>query len=200
MPVQIAGDYVTAGTSLIPLATFPNLVEQHLHRCPTTRCLEQEAAVLKGADFPEGELERFIRSVCKWGNYAGIAGRIINQNPIETIRQHFRAAVHILEVSPLDAQGALQEINQIRQLGRPSFASKHLRFLRPDVCPVLDRILSGELNYQLNPKGYKLLAEDCIRIAEILESNQVANPMNRDNGRWFAADVEMALFARVSNL
>jgi hypothetical protein len=31
--------------------------------------------------------------------------------------------------------------------------------------------------------------------AKNLEENGMKNPMNRPNGRWFAADVDMAVFA-----
>jgi hypothetical protein len=96
--------------------------------------------------------------------------------------------------------GALHEINRIKHLGRSSFASKHLRFLRPDVCPILDSIISGMLNYEFNARGYGQLSKDCLRVAKVLQAVGIPNPMHRDQGSWYAADVEMALFAYLKGL
>jgi hypothetical protein len=151
-------------------------------------------------DFPEQQLKHFVRRVCTWGGYAGIGVRVLNQNPFTKIRAHFRNAVTYLKVDTPDVENALREINHIRGLGTPSFASKHLRFLKPEVCPVLDRIVSSRLRYSFSPSGYNQLSEDCVKIARALLANQVYNPMIRHNGGWFAADVEMALFAYIKKL
>jgi hypothetical protein len=79
-------------------------------------------------------------------------------------------------------------------IGAPSFASKHLRFLRPDVCPILDSVIAGNLTYASTSAGYAQYAADCLEIARVLENNGVPNPVLRSD-RWRAADVDMALYA-----
>ena len=45
-----------------------------------------------------------------------------------------------------------------------------------------------------NHKGYRMLQSDVMRAAKRLEENNIANPMNRSNGCWFADDVDIAIF------
>lgn len=206
MLLQITNNTVTFPNATLLFHEFPGLVTRHLKEIDSglretegTQKRELEGILLQSNDFPTADLERFIRHVCRWGGYPGIAGRILKQNRIVNIRTHFISASNILSSSIPNVQGALQAINHIRQLGSTSFATKHLRFLRPDVCPVLDSIISKKLGYSLSPNGYKQFSDDCTRIAKALQVYAVSNPMNRNNDRWFAADVEMALFARLNN-
>ena len=200
MPVQVKANSVVFGKTTIPLTKFTGLVEKHLCTVPETRDLEREGARLRAVDFSEPDLERFVRRVCKWGGYAGTAGRVINQNPSTKISEQFRSANSALEMNPPNVTGALREINRIKHLGRPSFASKHLRCLRPDVCPILDSIVSEKLNYAYNVRGYGQLSKDCLRVAEALQALGIPNPMHREQGSWYAADVEMALFAHLKGM
>ena len=200
MPVQVKANSVVFGKATIPLTKFTGLVEKHLCTVPETRDLEREGARLRAVDFSEPDLERFVRRVCKWGGYAGTAGRVINQNPSTKISEQFRGANSALEMNPPNVTGALREINRIKHLGRPSFASKHLRCLRPDVCPILDSIVSEKLNYAYNVRGYGQLSKDCLRVAEALQALGIPNPMHREQGSWYAADVEMSLFAHLKGL
>jgi len=200
MPLQIVTEGILVEKSVVPWAAFSKLVENHLHHYTQSRDIEREAARLYSLDFPEDQLRHFIRRVCTWGGYAGIGVRVLNQNPFTKIRTCFRNAVAHLEADTPDVENALREINHIRGLGRPSFASKHLRFLKPEVCPVLDSIISSRLRYGFTPSGYKELSDDCAKIARTLQANRVFNPMNRHNERWFAADVEMAVFAHINKL
>ena len=193
MAVEITNNTIIIGVVLQP-SDFTKLVKHHPVRLSDTRELEQEASCLRAAGFPEERLASFIRKVCKWGGYAGIAGKVLKNNTLPMIQRRFVNATNALNSDTPDVQGALREINQIKGLGRPSFASKHLRFLRPDVCPVLDSIISNNLGYASDEHGYKQFSDDCLRIAETLEQHGVANPMDREGGKWFAADVEMALY------
>jgi hypothetical protein len=195
MLLQLVNNTATFPNLTVSLHEFPHLVTCHLKKAAATRELELEGVHLQASDFPTADLENFIRHVCYWGGYPGIAGRILKQNRIAKIRTQFISAKNALSSSMPDVQGALQAINNIRQLGSTSFATKHLRFLRPDVCPVLDSIVSKKFGYALSPKGYKQFSDDCLRIAEALQIYTANNPMNRDSSKWFAADVEMALFA-----
>jgi hypothetical protein len=185
---------------VVPFANFGWLVERHLLRYPDTPSLEAEGSRLISTDFAERQLGSFIQRVCTWGGYPGIAGRVLNQNSTAQIRRLFRSAMTRLEADPPDVGGALSEVNLIRNLGTPSFASKHLRFLRPDICPILDSIVSARLSYQFNRNGYGVLSEDCNNIAHLLQYNKFSNPRHRDDNKWYVADVEMAIFAYLNDL
>jgi hypothetical protein len=192
MAVKITNSAIIIGFVLQP-SDFTRLVKDHLDEWVGTRELEYEASRLRAAGFSEEQLESFIQRVCKWGNWPGIAGRVLKNNDLLMIRRQFIGATNALNSDIPDVQSALRRIKQIHSLGT-SFASKHLRFLRPDVCPVLDSIISNNLGYASDEYGYKRFSDDCLRIAETLEQHGVANPMGRESGTWFAADVEMALF------
>ncbi len=200
MPFKITEEGVKIRESVVPFGTFGNLVERHLLTYRGTATLERQAAELMAAAFPEVDLEQFIRKVCRWGGYAGIGARVIKDNQLHSIRAHFLAAIGHLVAAPPRLADALHEINLIRGLGTPSFASKHMRFLRPDICPILDDINRQALQYAFTPEGYAELSGDCLYIAAKLLDRRIANPMNRANGRWFAADVEMATFAHLKNM
>ena len=183
--------------AMLPLQDFPHLVETHLSRISHTIQLETAGKQLAASDFPKVELEGFILRVCTWGGYAGIAGRVFNQNDPRHIRHQFIQAASFLNGTSTDIQGALESLNQIRQLGTPSFASKHLRFLRPDICPVLDS-KNVTLGYSFNPKGYRQFAQDCARIAHALEVHAIENPIKRPHRTWFVGDIDMAIFAHLN--
>jgi hypothetical protein len=100
---------------------------------------------LRQADFPERDLEPFITAACNWGGYAGIGRRILNRNSLPALRDGLREANELLDKQTPDVEGALTRLNRLHSLGSPSFASKHLRFLRPDICPVLDSVLRDAL-------------------------------------------------------
>ena len=197
MQVKTTNNGVIVENTEIAFLEFCDLVTDHLRCNPDTASIEKEALQLVLIDFTEQQLESFVRHVCKWGGYAGIAGRILNQNSIATIRKQFRNANGKLAIR--DIQGALTDLNCVRGLGSPSFASKHLRFLRPEICPVMDSIISQRLNYSFTTQGYELFAGDCAKIGMFLEDNRVTNPMKRVDNKWYAADVEMALFAHLNN-
>ncbi len=194
MAVKITNNTIIIGVVLQP-SDFTRLVKHHPVELSDTRELEHKASDLRAADFPKEQLASFIRRVCKFGNFPGIAGKVLKSknNELTEIQRRFRRATNALNSDVPDVQGALHEIKQIYGLAT-SFGSKHLRFLRPDVCPVLDSIISKNLGYVLNSHGYKQFSDDCLRIAETLEQHGVANPMDRESGKWFAADVEMALY------
>lgn len=194
MPIQIENDIVVAGGEDISLISFSQLVTRHLKKFRATLDLEQEAITLRQQNLPDDNLKSFIRNVCTWGLYPGIAGRILNQNNISTIKQQFQKALNSLP----DVYSSLQSLNYIRQLGSPSFASKHLRFLAPEICPILDSIISSRLDYSFNARGYKQLSDDCAKVGALLSLRQITNPMNRPAGRWFVSEVEMALFAHLT--
>jgi hypothetical protein len=145
-------------------------------------------------NFLESELEPFITAVCNWGGYAGIGRRILNRNSLTALRDGIREADGLLDKSTPDVEGALTRLNRLHSLGSPSFASKHLRFLRPNICPVLDSVLRDALPYSFDPEGYATFAEHCRSIGEILKQQRANNQWGRHDGAWYAADVEAALY------
>jgi hypothetical protein len=184
-----------AGTHLLPVA-FPGLVERHPQGVAKALALEKEAHRLMAGDFSDRQLREFMRSVCEWGGYPKTADKVLAGNPFSEIRRRFSNAMAALASKKPDYKFALREIRSLRFLGL-SFASKHLRLLRPDVCPVLDSILSEQLAYPLNVAGYRRFSDDCLRLARWLNGCGVLNPIRRKDDKWFAADVEMALYVHV---
>jgi len=185
---------IVAGSPVHPGA-FTGLAKRH-PQLEKTLSLEVEARRLLTTDFSRQQLSDFIRGVCVWGGYPGTAVRVLEQNAWPDIQRQFGSAISALSLDPPDLQNALRTLRRVRHLGL-SFASKHLRLLRPDVCPVLDSTLSEKLGYPLDSRGYQRFSDDCRKVGALLQRLGVPNPMGRDSGKWFSADVEMALFVYV---
>lgn len=188
---------IRLGKISLRLSDFPNFLNSWLVKwgAEETEYLEMQGIHLTAFDFPEEDLKNFIKKVCRWGNYAGIGGRVLNQNDIGMIRENFISACKALNSKHPDIRKAISKINQIKNLGTPSFASKHLRMLQPQICPVLDSIIyKGIAKYPFDPEGYAQFSGDCLEIASNLQKNRIVNPRAREAGKWFAADVEGAIF------
>lgn len=194
MPLHFEPNNVVFGRSL-PIAEFPALLAEHLRRFPNSVQLEQEAYALRSARFPINNIPRFVTAVCEWGGYPGIAGRVHRHNTPEQLKAALLGAIAYLDREVPDCGAALNVLNQLHSLGTPSFSSKHLRFLRPDICPVFDAILRDMLPYSFDAAGYNEFAVDCIELATHLRRIGLPNPRGRSDGAWFAADIEGALFA-----
>ncbi|MBS1249612.1 MAG: hypothetical protein MAG431_01192 [Chloroflexi bacterium] len=192
--LQITDQVIIVAGSPVQPGAFTGLVERH-PQVEKTMSLEVEARQLL-TNFSRQQLSDFIRSVCAWGGYPGTAARVLGQNAWPDIQRQFDSAIAALSLDPPDVQSALRAVRRVRHLG-VSFSSKHLRLLRPDVCPVLDSTLSEMLGYPLNSRGYQRFSDDCQKVAALLQRLGVRNPLGRDGGKWFAADVEMALFVYV---
>jgi hypothetical protein len=138
-------------------------------------------------------LEAFIKQVCTWGGYTGISGRILKNNSHNTIMGKVDSAIRKLQLTAPDLVGALESMTQIKGLG-VSFATKHLRFLFPEYCPVLDSTLSCRLLYELSTNGYESFAAACKNIAgELNNANIVSTFPGKPS--WRPSDVEAALYA-----
>lgn len=174
---------------------------RHLDTVGGTLALEKRAAHLRESTFESKEdVEKFVRDVCRWGGYAGIGGRIINQNSPHSIRDSFCTACEYLNADPPSVYWAMRSMNDLKQLQQISFASKHLRFLRPDLCPVLDSVLSEWLDYPMNWGGYVRFAGDCHEVALALDARGFHVPKGQTKHQWRAADVEMAIFAQARKI
>ena len=191
MPIRTVNNSVFAGAQAIPFADFPRWHAHHLQRVAGTQQLEHDGAALLAAGFPFPQLRTFIRAVCHWGGYAGIAGRILNRNTAQDITARFSGTTPAFACAQ-PAASALVSLNHLSDLGTPSFASKHLRFIRPDICPVLDSLLSQSLGYRFTAAGYQSFSTDCCSAAVQLSAAGVALPTGNP---WRAADVEMSIFA-----
>jgi hypothetical protein len=200
MPAFVKEGDVFFGIS-IPLVDFERLATAHLRAFPTTPKMEELGRLVVERDFAEPQVRDFIKQVCTWGNYPGIAGRVLKRNPLPNVCEALKAAFTVLErQDATDIARALRCVNMIRGLGEPSFASKHLRFLKPSVCPVFDSLLREALPYSFDPDGYGEFARDCSKVATAIEKAHVPNPNPEREGTWFAADVESALYALVADL
>jgi hypothetical protein len=182
----------------VPLSAFPALCAKHAAKFSTTPTVELEAIRLRACNFDELAATKFVKAVCSWGGYAGVGGRVLNRNVPAAVAQALREADELLKASPPEIAKALERVNQLESLGTPSFASKHLRCLRPDLCPVFDSILQVALPYRFTPNGYQSFAFDCIQIATALNAQKVLGLPRRENRLWFAADVEAAIYIHVT--
>jgi hypothetical protein len=179
----VEADVACFGEIKIPLREFPDLltrfgeqtarykVDGRSNFREQTLFLEQSGASLIRANFPEEGLIKFIKDVCKWGNYPGIAARVCRENPTEKIVGLFRDAQQALSKGRIvDGLAKLQNLNA---LGGISFASKHLKFLAPDKAVVLDSIVESSLGYAMNRPGYINFLADCPglrgRLADLAE-------------------------------
>jgi hypothetical protein len=177
------------------LQDFPTLVQLHLRHVPDTKKIEALGRDLVENKFTDSSLiEEFVKQVCNWGGYPGIWGRVLKRNEISDIQSRFQQALSLLKSNPPNVKEALYTITVLNSLDT-SFASKHLRFLCPQRCPVFDSVLMQRLTYPSDSSGYQEFAEDCFLIASRLYASGTENPLGRERGQWFAADVEMALFA-----
>lgn len=192
MPVQIFNGNAYFAIPM-PLADFPQLLTDFLNENPDTPQIETLAAQLVQSNFPARDMDDFVTRVCEWGGQQGIRilSRILKHNTDVEIADALRGASSSL------AQGqfvdALDQVDKLRFLD-VSFASKFLRFLRPDICPVFDSYLHDALPYTLDASGYSDFANDCAWLANQLVANQIPNPRHRASGAWFVADVEGAIY------
>ena len=195
--LQITDQAVIITESPVQPGAFTEFVEGH-PQVEKTLALEVEARKLMAAGFSRQQLRDFIRDVCIWGGYPGTADRVFKQNAWPDLQRQFGSAAAALSQDPPNVQSALRTLVRVRHLGL-SFASKHLRLLRPDLCPVLDSTLSETLGYPLDSRGYQRFSEDCQKAAALLQRQGVRNPLGREGGKWYLADVKMALFVYVKD-
>ena len=183
---------------VLPLQQIPKLYADFLSEYPDTLPLEHRGADLAARGFPESELRSFIQSVCKWGGYSGIGGRVLKNNTLASVRDALLEASRFLRSGVTGCRDAITAMNKLHSLGTPSFASKHLRFVNPEICPVFDTILHDALPYTFDPDGYSEFARDCAELTSFLSKEAIRNPEPSRDGRWYAADVEAALCAYVN--
>jgi hypothetical protein len=192
MPFKIL-DSVAYFALAVPLHDFPQLLSDHLKDNPDTPEIELFGEQLTRTDFPAEKMPEFVTRVCSWGGKQGIRilDRVLISNKPEEISEALRKASSSLAVGRLAE--ALTEVCKLKYL-KVSFASKHLRFLRPDICPVFDSVLHAALPYTPDETGYSVFAKDCVSLVKALAENQISSPRPRAGGAWFVADVEGAVY------
>lgn len=178
----------------IPLADFESLALRHSQKDIDTGAVEAEGRRLVETGFAPRATESFVRSVCRWGGYPGVGGRILKSNSSDFISRKLREALTLIRAAEPDLVGALRVANEISFLGTPSFASKHLRFLEPKLCPVFDSYLRECLPYSFDPVGYAAFAAACAALARELGRRGAGNPWPGRDGNWYAADVEASIY------
>jgi hypothetical protein len=163
-----------------------DLLSDFIRKEPSTTRIEEQAQRLVKSKFQLAELRNFIKAVCSWGGYSGIAGRVIKNNDGAKLRDAFRSAhSHANAGDDLAAIRSLLDLNGLAV----SFASKHLKFLAPENAVVLDSIISKRLGYELTPNGYQAFLNDCRRILERAKAS------GREG--WRVSDIEMAIFEKL---
>jgi hypothetical protein len=178
----------------IDLQDFPNLLHEFVRREPDTRTIEQQARQLIEGRFNERELEPFIKAVCRWGGYAGVAGKVRRYHPTTAeLRSHFQDAYSKVVLS--EDREAIKCLLRIKGLA-VSFASKHLKSLAPDRAVVLDSIISARLGYPRTPEGYERFVGDCRSILARIASDGLSYPGYGPAG-WRVSDVEMAIYQKL---
>lgn len=139
--------------------------------------------------FQNDETMPFVKRVCDWGNYSGVAGKVKRYNKRGKITQIFRDCNQLIRAG--NAQAAIEKITEIKGLGI-SFGSKHLKFLAPEHAVVLDSIISEHLGYPRTKEGYAEFLQDCFVLRDILNAKSI-HP-SATQAKWRVSEVEMALF------
>lgn len=180
----------------IPARCYPCYYACHLAHVAGTAHVEGLGLAINGAA-PAGIgplLPNFVTAVCHWGGGHGyhIAPNVLNpaNNPMAFLIDRFNASIALLAAANLGA--ALNSLTELRGLGI-SFASKHLRMLRPDLCGVFDGLVAGAgLDYALGPAGFADYSTDCATQANVLNAARI---VTSNGGHWNAGAVDMAVFA-----
>jgi len=193
--LKIMGGRAYLGVSF-DLQAFPAMIRQHGADFEDTLEMERTYAHLVHEPFVDFQaVAAYVRAVCRWGHYAGVSGKVLKHNSEQAILSAFETARLALLLEQPDLAAALTSLNGLHGLGTTSFASKHLRFLRPKWCPVYDSILNNVLPYDSSPAGYAQFAADCHVIAQALCEQGIRNPVRENAITWFVGDVEAAMFS-----
>ena len=186
------------GTDEINLTEMPRLVAAHFERCADTPDAEKAAAAFVASPTVEGAVE-VVHRTCYWGGSNGprILPMILRNNPGARIQSSFERAADTLQRGHGVAElgRALAIVNELSYLGQPSFASKMLRMLNPEVSGVLDSLVHGATAYTLDRRGYSLYSAKLQDIAAALDALGIENSRGFPN--WRAADVDAGIFARI---
>lgn len=156
-------DYTEAGVirdaRLLELADF-QFSRSALHSSIHLQSLEfatrqtEEYGSELGVNISTHKALEFSERVCRWGGGGRVWGKLQQLNGQE-LGLRLQRWISAVLANNQTVDEAIEQGIEIPGLS-VSFASKHLRMLRPDCFAVLDAVLSDGLGYALNPKGYRL--------------------------------------------
>jgi hypothetical protein len=198
MPLILQSDGFRVGRVFLKWKELQSLRAKFLERNGRTLKLERDAATKCRVPVTAESTRWLVKEVCIWGGYAGIYGRVLANNPMPHIQACLSEALEILDGPESSPKRALETINRIKGLGTPSFASKHLRLLRPAHCVVFDSILRDESELPFNSVAYAQFCAFCTECASAISKLNSYPATERKGGVWLPADVEMGLFEQVS--
>ncbi|XKH61024.1 hypothetical protein LG290_04480 [Halomonas sediminis] len=139
----------------------------------SSQLLEERGALLTKLSSTK-EFLLFSQGVCEWGRGQRVWGNLQRHYEPEDLGQVLKSWL-IYAIESADDEEAITRGEEIKGLG-VSFASKHLRMLRPDRYAVLDDVFKQGLGIALNPKGYRLFMSELRKLANELEQPlRVAN-------------------------
>jgi len=123
------------------------------------------------------------------GNPRNIRGRVQKANTNDEAKAKTGEAIqHLSELA-----NALKSMMGIKQWGR-TYASKTLRCVCPRTYAALDSKLIENISHQyLRSRNELKRYEEFLDLCEQIRQ-KVSEPGPRENGAWFLADVEIALF------
>jgi hypothetical protein len=184
MPIQVHDDHVTWPDGNLPLDALPVLRQAHLDHVLGT--VELEVFARYGL-FPVtlDSFSRFCRHLCQWGGAPHIADQVL-QTDWAALAGAVQQAVNCLAACNL--VGACQALDDLPGLG-VSYASKHLRFIMPERCAILDEQVRENCGYDETPEAFARYSQDCLNVSHALVGR----------GIFFrVADVDMAIFASLN--
>ena len=194
-------------------AEFQQFHERHLVRVKNTRSVENMGhALLHQKPCPSyTQLSDFSKLVFSWGGKTG--GRVrwrTLQVPPKNFRYAFLTALFYIRADNFFL--TLLPVQTIKGLKSFSYASKHLRFLWPERYGVLDSIINTYLRKDFpNHSRFHLLHLYCtycqekavelskkhLLLGDYLPSDPAYPVFSSVAKPWKAADVDMAVFAKL---
>jgi len=168
----------------------------HAATFPKTETVEVKARAALEIGLTGPVAMDLVAAVCDWGNYAGIAGRVRVRNSTSAVSHRLRQSIELADQGEFGE--AVFRITKLKGLGF-SFASKVLRFLRPDRAVVLDSVISEGLGFARNVVGYEAFLAECVGIADLMNAPDQPNP-DPSIRVWRPCDVEMAIYAKLRGL
>lgn len=172
----------------------PILLKRHGEEYKKTKKTERTAKKLIAYNFSERASAHFVTRVYWWSRMCRNLSRV-QEAGAEEIAARLREAYRLI------AEGrerkAIEVLCQIPHLGL-SYASKIARFLDPERCVVLDKVIRERLGYSNDFHGYVAFLEDCREALKMLKTSPLIDSEFRASLR--ICDVEAALFMKAKEL
>ncbi|WP_342637100.1 hypothetical protein [Thioclava nitratireducens] len=164
---------------------IPALLQAHRTKWEPPQRLEARGEALIAADFPSDEAVQFAYDVIRWGKGHRFVDRFKTQNSPDSVSRALRQSVKLA-----DRGNVAEGVEEIRKLSwiSQSFASKIVRFLRPNAAVILDSVIRNALGYAETKDGYNAFLRDC---EEMLAAVADDYPQLR------VCDIEAAIFAKL---